>query len=576
MSAPFSTAIVHDADGWHRYTRPLGALVAREVNEVVALLETVERRVEADGIFAVGYLTYEAAPAFDSAFTVHPGGDLPLAMFTFYQAREPCSVSGGNQPVVWSTTEARDRYDAAFAALKQSIGAGDVYQVNYTSRLAAHVTDPMALMTALAAGAAYGAYLEMAEATIVSASPELFFELDGTALTCKPMKGTWPRGRDRAEDARHAERLRLSEKNRAENLMITDMVRNDLGRLAQPGSVKVPSLFDVTPYPRVWQMTSSVTAATAAGLAEIFAALFPGASITGAPKHASMQLIRQLETTPRGIYTGAIGVVAPGRRYRFNIAIRTALVSKADGAAVYGVGGGIVWDSDVDEEYAELLSKGPGSAQDFALLETMRAEDGNVFLLDRHLERLAGSAAYFGFAYDEARVRKVIEESVAELPPSRHRLRLTMTMQGEVDLVASPLAPDPPQQPVALAVTPVDTADRFLYHKTTHRRVYEQAAAEVPVGCEALLKNRLGCVTESAIANVVYALDGVLYTPPIEDGVLAGTLRSELLQEGVVRERSLPVEELGQITELYLINALRGWRRATLVDHAAAMGEGSR
>ena len=429
--------------------------------------------------------------------------------------------------------------------------------------------DAEALFAAIGDKAPFGAYLQDGPHTIVSASPELFFELDGDLLTCRPMKGTAHRGLSAEQDQAQARWLACSEKNRAENLMITDMVRNDLGRIADPGSVVVPDLFQVEQYPTVWQMTSTVQARTNASVLQIFRALFPGASITGAPKRASMSLIRELEETPRGVYTGAIGVVEPQRKAQFSIAIRTACIDTATGSAQYGVGGGIVWDSNVNEEYQELHAKRrvlDVQRQEFALLETMRWQGGDgVFLLEAHLQRLRNSARYFAYPYDEDAVREAIEQIKPALGDGPLRLRLQLAKTGEIELEHHPLTLDEKAQALMLAPRQIDSTNPMLYHKTTNRSIYDEALVSVPKGCEALLHNQHGMVTESNIANVVYRLDGALYTPPVFDGLLPGTLRGDLLERRIIVERSLPVDEIPRVEAWYLINALRGWRAANYV-----------
>ncbi len=575
MFKPFTQAIVHDPDAraWHVYAEPVAVHACRDLEAVAQTLTAVESAVEAHGLYAVGFVTYEAARAFDDTFAAHEPGRLPLVAFTLYRRREETPPPSGNGTgILWQDTESEAQYRSGYATLKAAIGAGDVYQVNYTTRLQARCDDPHALFDAICAGARHGAYLEHPDFAVISASPELFFALSGANLTTMPMKGTSPRGATLEEDRTAGAQLGASRKDRAENLMITDMVRNDLGRVAEPGSVKVPELFSVSAHPRVWQMTSTVTAQTTTDLASLFAALFPAASITGAPKHASMQFIRDLEPGARELYTGTIGVLAPKRRYRFNVAIRTAWVDRESHVAEYGVGGGIVWDSNVDAELEERRDKAkilePLPA--FELLETMRVEAGRVALLDAHLARLTRSAELFGFHLDHPRVIETIEAATAQLDSGAHRLRLTLDAKGSVGVTVEILPTDGPWQPVALAATAVSVSDMLLYHKTTHRQIYEQAAAEVPATCEALLFNEHGLITESAIANVVYEMQGERFTPPVSDGLLPGTLRGQLVAAGEVQERSLAISELERIEGLYLVNALRGWRRARLVDYDAS------
>jgi para-aminobenzoate synthetase/4-amino-4-deoxychorismate lyase len=410
----------------------------------------------------------------------------------------------------------------------------------------------------------WGAWLDTGSHVVCSASPELFFTLRDGRLECRPMKGTAPRGLWAAADLAAGEALRQSAKNRAENVMIVDMVRNDLGRLARAGSVHVPSLFDVERYPRQWQMTSTVVAdAPDARLPAIFEAMFPSGSVTGAPKHSAMGIIRDLETSPRGVYTGAIGYLSPRGRAHFSVAIRTITIDRARGEAEFGVGSGIVWDSVDRDEYDECLLKASiltRATPAFRLLETIGySPDTGFALLDRHIARLKASAEYFGFVLDEEEARRMLERSVGDLR-GRSRLRLLLARDGSlvcqaVDLIEKPARP----LLAALAADPVDASDPFLYHKTTRRDVYERARASRPAAEAVILWNPDGEVTEGTEANLVALLDGVKVTPPVECGLLPGTLRAELLEAGEILERRLTIADLRRAEAIWLVNSVRGW-----------------
>jgi para-aminobenzoate synthetase / 4-amino-4-deoxychorismate lyase len=364
--------------------------------------------------------------------------------------------------------------------------------------------------------------------------------------------------------------LAESTKDRAENLMILDMVRNDIGRIAELGSVRVPELFQIERYPTVYQMTSTVEGRTGASLGQIFAGLFPCASITGAPKVRTMQIIRELEPAPRGVYCGAIGYVAPGPRVRFNVAIRTAVVDKADGSVEYGVGGGIVWDSGPKSEYEECLAKArvlTHRRPEVELLETLLFEPQTGYvLLEGHLARLAESAEYFGFAYDPSAVTGALNNFAAGLcAPSRVRLRLDPSGCCTLEAAAAPKADAQRAWRLRLAPHPVDSGDVFLYHKTTNRLVYERAALDRGDADDVLLWNQRGEVTETLIANVVAELDGRLVTPPIECGLLPGVMRAELLAKGIIAEKVIRVPDLSRCAALFVINSVRGRLAAKVV-----------
>jgi len=523
------------------------------------------------GLHAAGFVGYEAAPAFDEAFAVQRGGRMPLLWFGLYASAEVVELPAPPRKraapgTSWKASVTEQQYYAAVRRIRRLIRKGDTYQVNYTYRLRSQfAADPWGFFLQLAAAqeSPYSAFIDTGEWAICSVSPELFFRLDGQRIECRPMKGTAARGRTLAEDLAQGEALRGSEKDRAENVMIVDMVRHDLGRVAEAGSVKVTSLFAVERYPTVWQMTSTVEAKTGAGLSELFGALFPPASITGAPKVRTMEIIAQLESAPRLVYTGTIGFAGPGRRGQFNVAIRTALVNRRSGCAEYGVGGGITWDSKPASEWQECRTKArvlDAPAVVFDLLETMRWAPGEgYFLLELHLRRLEQSAAYFGFRVDLAALRKELDGAAAGFARSGRRVRMRVNREGRVllDARAMPKAAWQRQR-VALARGAVDSSNPFLYHKTTNRGVYEAALAGCPGYDDVLLVNEKGEVTESTIANVIVELGGKLFTPPARCGLLPGTFRAHLLAQGKVRERAITADQLKQGSRVFLANSVRG------------------
>ena len=521
-------------------------------------------------------MTYEAARGFDASYRTRSAARLPLICFGLFREAQripdlPKTKSAAMS--AWRMAESRHDYFRKVAVVKGEIRRGNTYQINYTTRQVADgIDDPLALFRLIANEAPYAAYVDGDDYAIACASPELFFRLDRSRIRCQPMKGTVGRGMTLAEDRDLAAWLYRSAKNRAENVMITDMVRNDLGRIASPGSVRVPELFAVTRYPTIWQMTSTVEAHTDASVTEILGALFPSASVTGAPKVSSMRLIESLERFPREIYTGAIGYLTPQRQAQFNVAIRTAVVDKRTGSAFYGVGSGIVADSEPGEEYAECLAKArtltsPVNEPDFALLETMLwTPDEGVFLLDHHLRRMAESARYFGFAFDSGAVRQALESLPGTLDGPRYRVRLLQHRHGaptiECEAIHAPV--DTAPAVVGVAAEPIDPENPFLYHKTTRREVYERALGSV-AGCDdVLLWNPDGYITETSIANIVVDIGGKRITPALSCGLLGGTYRQWLLDRGEVREGKIHMDELPLIRGLYLINSVRGETRATL------------
>ncbi len=570
-----------DRKRWLACHSPVQIVQTSSLGAVAASLQLVEELVNRDQFYAVGFISYEAAPAFDSALVTRDASDLPLLWFGLYRDLREVTLREirSDRPYQlgpWDATTSRREYQSCFETIKKRIASGDTYQVNYTMRLRARFEGaPLAFFADLAESqpSPFAAYLDIGDHVICSVSPELFFELDGDRISCRPMKGTRKRGPYSDEDKSLAAELTSSEKERAENVMVVDMIRNDLGRIADFGSVAVPELFTVERYPTVWQMTSKVTARTQASISEIMTALFPCASVTGPPKPSTMRIISELETTPRGLYTGCIGYIAPGRRARFSVAIRTAVIDRRQSTAEYGVGGGIVWDSQCAAEYEECLTKAAVLHQRmpaFALLETILWHPETGFaLLDRHLQRLSASAEYFGRRYDEKRVVSALQACVKTLPAVPHRVRLTVRDDGAAACEASALpAPSRIADPVLLGVAshPIDSNNPLLYHKTTHREIYERASANAPVGGDVILWNERGEVTESSIANLVAEIDGVLVTPPVACGLLPGTFRQDLLDRGRITERIITVDELKAAPRLFLINSVRGWMPARLAE----------
>jgi para-aminobenzoate synthetase/4-amino-4-deoxychorismate lyase len=567
--------ILKRGDAWLKFNRPRRVIVADKLEDVREGLQEAEALVDEHGWTAAGFVSYEAAPAFDTALRVIPSQGFPLLWFGLYDAQtsEVFRDLGGLAALQWQAEVEREAYNRAIEKIKEYIAQGMTYQVNYTMRLRASLeADPQTLFHHLARTQnRYAAFVDIGEWAVCCASPELFFELDGDVITGRPMKGTVKRGRMTKEDLSNSNWLYASEKNRAENVMIVDMIRNDIGRIAEIGSVHVPDLFTIEKYPTLFQMTSTVKAKTHASVTEIFSALFPCASITGAPKVSTMKIIAELEASPRRMYCGSIGYIAPNRKACFNVAIRTALVDKRGHKAEYGVGGGIIWDSESADEYGEALLKArvltDPPQEEFSLFETLlwTTEDG-YFLLERHIARMMDSAEYFDFTPESTEVtEKKIREILSRLvkgADSPKRVKLTMNLRGELSGEVKDFQPGKKVFRVCLAKQPVDSNDRFLLHKTTQRGVYEQALVE---GYDdVLLYNEKDELTEFTIGSLVVELDGELFTPPIACGLLAGTFRAELLESGEIKERVIRKDELPKCSKLFLINSVRKWVEAAL------------
>jgi para-aminobenzoate synthetase/4-amino-4-deoxychorismate lyase len=451
--------------------------------------------------------------------------------------------------------------------------------VNHTIRLRATVAgDERGFYRdlCLAQRGGYGAYLDLGRYRVLSASPELFFRIDDHRLTTRPMKGTAPRGRWLAEDEAVAAALVASSKDRAENAMIVDLLRNDLGRICRPGSVKVERMWEPERYETLWQLTSTVVGEREAdvSLADTFRALFPSGSVTGAPKVRTTRIIADLEDSARGPYCGAIGYLAPRGSgepsANFNVAIRTVVLDGQTGIAEYGVGGGITYDSSAADEYEEILAKArvlTAARPSFALIETLAHGPGEGFRhLPEHLERMGASARYFGFRFEPEAAVAALKDAVADRPGAC-RVRLTLSRGGSHEAIVSDLPPAGPG-PVRIALDddPVDPMDPWLFHKTSRRAPYERRREARPDADDVVLVNVRDEVTESTIANVAARIDGAWVTPPIGSGLLPGTYRDVLIRDGTLRERRISIEEFRTADDLALVSSVRGWRPAVLAS----------
>ena len=565
------TFLERSGGGWFVFSNPLRILVAYSADEVAGLVREIEEATLQD-LYAVGFVSYEAASSFDSALVTQPAGALPLARFTVHDAITPVDVlpeaDASCDVGDWVPDIAAADYSATIDRIRGYISAGDTYQVNFTIRLHARAEgDPYALFRrlALAQRGGHAAFIQWESHAICCASPELFFRTDGNRLVSRPMKGTASREPAYEEDRAAREALARSEKNRAENIMIVDMIRNDMGRIADSGSVEVTGEFDVESFPTVHQMTSTVESDCSAGISEILGAMFPCASITGAPKVRTMQIIRDLESSPRGVYCGTIGYAGPGGTADFNVAIRTVVVDRSTGAAEYGVGGGIVWDSSAGGELDECLHKArvlTAEVPEFELLETMLwLPDDGYYLMDLHMVRMARSAEYFGFSFKTSVAVSACltgaESFVADA--GAMRVRLLAARDGAVRLESFSIDVSEPNRPmrVALSPDPVSSTDVYLHHKTTHRAVYEQARELRPDCDDVLLCNERGEVTEATIANVVAVVDGKHLTPAASCGLLPGIMRERLLEIGEIEEAVLTPDDLHHADRLYLVNSVR-------------------
>ena len=641
----------------HVFGAPRQVLVAHALHEVRAVLDAVHASAQR-GHWCVGYVAYEAAAAFDAALHTH-AADGPLAWFAVYDAPLPwpdgapaalaaataataatssadfAAPAPGAAPaaepaaqVDWTGAPERADFDAAIAHIQQAIGAGELYQVNYTAPL----TGPLRQGSAAALFAAlqraqpggYSACIDTAAAQqalaatdtdtgvgvgvsaatapggsagtpaapamqVLSVSPELFFDWQdapgGGHILARPMKGTAPRGATPEEDAAQAAHLRTSAKERAENVMIVDLLRNDLSRIAQPHSVQVPALFHTAPLPTVWQMTSDVQARTRPGttLTEVFAALFPCGSVTGAPKVRAMQMIRALEPAPRGVYCGAIGVVRPAGvagadglcrvAATFNVPIRTVVLrATPDGSttATCGIGSGITSGASAAAEWQEWRHKrafAERASAPFDLLETLALDGGQLRHQGEHLARLHAAAVHFGYPWSAEAVAQCLHDLARAHPQGLWRVRLLLSAQGQPRAEAFALQPTPVPVRLQLAPRPFEAAhSEFVRYKTTRRAHYAAFAPTAPGVFDTVLWNEAGEITECTFGNIAALLDGRWTTPPLACGLLPGVGRAVALRQGRVTEAVLRVDDVPRVQAWAFINSLRGWLDAQWVD----------
>ncbi|WP_120497765.1 aminodeoxychorismate synthase component I [Kiloniella sp. EL199] len=474
-------------------------------------------------------------------------------------------------------------YCNAIHKVQDYVAAGDTYQVNYTFKHHFDISgDPIALFQELRQrqNVSNGAYIETGHHTILSLSPEIFLSTQGIEARTRPMKGTVQRGKSPKEDNENKVWLTKDEKSRAENLMIVDLLRNDMGRVCEVGSVKVTELFTVETYRSLHQMTSNIVGKLRSEISpvDLIRQLFPCGSITGAPKVRTMEIISELEEQPRGVYTGSIGHIAPNGDTRFNVAIRTLVMDK-NGKGEMGIGSGIVYDSSPEAEYQECLLKGQFLSGNLAgytkplfdLIETLRWEESTgYFLLEEHLERLENSAGFFAYPFEQENVCSALKS--LELKGTQ-RVRLLLHKDGSTTVTATPMEHPDPQKEITFAVSDkvVDSSDIFFYHKTTRREFYENELAEQSksTGCaEVLFTNEHGEVTEGARTNIFIEIDGKLFTPPISSGVLNGTFRTHLLKTNYksLSEKVLTLDDLKKADAIFFGNSVRNLMLAQLIS----------
>jgi len=570
------------------FSEPREIVSAFTPEEVPAALARLEAGTAA-GQHAAGFFAYELGYVLEPkiAGLMPEGRNVPLLWFGLYGAPREMSErevdhwlathtrSGSYQFTSVTTAWNQAEYEQRFSAVQDKIRAGDIYQLNLTFKARFRLEgSPLTFYRDMRQRqrVAYAGIVDTGEVTVLSASPELFIEKHGRVVSTRPMKGTSPRAGTPEADAEARRVLASDIKQRAENLMIVDLMRNDLGRIADVGSVSVTDLFTVETFRTLHQMTSGVRATLreGVGIADLIRAIFPPGSVIGAPKIRAMELIRDYETEPRGVYCGAIGTISPEGTALFNVAIRTPVIFR-DGRGEMGIGSGVVYDSVGAKEYAECLLKMKfltDPPKSFELIETVLHDAVTGFwLLDGHLRRLAASAAYFGFAYDEGKVLAALDAAVAGRAQERLRVRLLLAEDGGVTVT---VANQPAQAPDAvmryvISETRLDSANAFLFHKTTRRELYDrewQHYADTVKADEVLYLNERGEVAEGSRTNVFIERGGKLVTPPLSSGLLPGVLRSELMHSGKAEEAVLTLDDLARADAVFVGNSVRGLVRA--------------
>lgn len=569
------------------FTDPVEIVEADTPEEVPAALERLEAGVK-NGLHAAGFFAYELGYALEPklAGLMPPNRSVPLLWLGLYES--PAEMTG-LEVENWLSTHTRSgsyfftdvtlawdeaSYLERFAEVQEKIRSGDIYQLNLTFKARFRLAgSPLTFFLDLRQKqrVAYGGIVDTGKVTVLSASPEVFIEQEGSTISTRPMKGTAPRASTPESDAEARLQLSTDVKQRAENLMIVDLMRNDIGRISEIGSVSVTDLFTVETFQTLHQMTSGVRATlkVGIGMTELLQGIFPPGSVTGAPKIRAMELIRTLETEPRGVYCGAIGHISPDGRALFNVAIRTAVVFR-DAAGEMGIGSGVVFDSSGSKEYDECLLKMKfltDPVKRFDLIETMLFEpEAGPVLLERHIARLESSARYFGFAFDEVSVRKVLSDAI-EGQADRLRIRLLLSQSGGATVTTTPLPPPDPNATMRFVVSEstLDSSDIFLFHKSTRRELYDrewQKYSEKMGAEEVIYINERGELAEGSRTTIFLQRNGRLETPALSSGLLPGTLRAELIAQGRAVEAVLTLEDLKSADAIYLGNSVRGLMRA--------------
>lgn len=581
----FETLTKNEEGKNYIFRNPKYIIEAFSLEEVEKTMRLIQEGVS-KGYYAAGYMTYEAGFAFEDKLKRKYGGKNwrnPLIWFGMYEEKEKSlylepKVEGSYRIDNFKFNEKIDDYIEKIHEIKGHIKQGDTYQINFTGKIDFEFEgDPFLLYSKIKRkqSAGYTAFIKNKYGSFLSFSPEMFFKKTGDIIISKPMKGTAARGKNIEDDNNIVKNLKKSEKNCAENIMIVDLIRNDIGKISEIGSVCVTKLFEVEKYETVFQMTSTIEARLKKdiGYLEIFKALFPCGSITGAPKFSSMEIINQLEKSERGIYTGTIGYIEPNNDGVFNIAIRTVEIND-DKKGLMGVGSGIVWDSDAFEEYEECLLKSKfltDNMEEINLIESLYLYKGKYRFLERHIRRMENASDYFCFKFSKTEFKKMLEENIGKTEKNnKYKVRMSLVKDGKMILNNEIIDKKIKKQSLKIVVADkkTDSDNKYLYFKTNKRDIYNSVFSDIQKKGydEAIFVNEKEEVTECCNNNIIIKKDGKYYTPPSECGLLKGTMIENLLEKmDSLSERIITLEELKNADKVYICNSVRGVREATIV-----------
>jgi len=554
-----------------QFTNPEEIITANHLHEVDDCIKRIDQ-VTQEGKYVAGYISYEVTYAFQNDYTKPLNNKIPLLWFgVFSKQSNVTGLDKGNFTINdWKMKETKSAYMKNFQQIMNEMELGNFEQINYTVPFQAKfIGNPFAYYLQLkqAQRAKYNAFLQIKNFSILSASPELFFHLHNRKITVKPMKGTIHRGKTYNEDLNNKNWLKSSEKNKLENELISNLMVNELKEIADPTSITISNQFEVEQYPTVFQMTSTINGEMMLDkkITDILKGLFPCGSISGTPKKAAIDYITQIENEPREVYCGAIGYITPKNEAIFNVPIRTVLIDYENELATYHAGGAITLQSDPHEEYEEMITKTKIlhlKYEPFQLVETLGLHNGEYTVFHAHLHRLQQSASYFNYKIPLAEIKIALTNLAKENPAGSWIVRLLVEESGKFNISISPLI-QTEKTVFVLAKEPINKENIFFYHKTTNRSIYEQHKIDDKNIFDVLLWNENEEITEFTIGNIVVEIDGELYTPPVECGLLPGTFREKLLNDGEIAEAKIFKSDLKKCTRIWLINSVRHWVEVT-------------